>query len=56
MQRIIEGKPNKMIAAELDISVKTVEYHRARLMEKAGAGSVAELVVFAMQHPRGGAV
>ena len=56
MQRIIEGKPNKLIAADLDISVKTVEYHRARLMEKAGASSVAELVVFAMQHPRGGPI
>jgi two-component system response regulator TtrR len=52
MQRIIEGKPNKLIAAELDISVKTVEYHRAKLMEKTGASSIAELVVFAMQHPR----
>ena len=56
MQRIIEGKANKVIAAELDISVKTVEYHRAKLMEKTGASSVAELVVFAMQHPRAGAV
>lgn len=56
MQRIIEGKPNKLIAADLDISVKTVEYHRAKLMEKTGASSIAELVVFAMQHPRAGAV
>ena len=56
MQRIIEGKPNKLIAADLDISVKTVEYHRSKLMEKAGAGSVAELVVFAMQHPRTGSL
>jgi two-component system response regulator TtrR len=52
MQCIIEGKPNKVIAAELDISVKTVEYHRAKLMEKAGASCIAELVVFAMQHGR----
>jgi FixJ family two-component response regulator len=52
MRRVIEGKSNKLIAAELDISVKTVEYHRARLMEKTGASSVAELVVIAMQHPR----
>jgi len=51
MQRIMEGKPNKLIAAELDLSIKTVEYHRARLMEKTGASSLAELVVFAMQHP-----
>jgi len=56
MQRIIEGKPNKLIAADLDISVKTVEYHRAKLMEKTGASSIAELVVFAMQHPRTGIV
>ena len=56
MQRIIEGKPNKLIAADLDISVKTVEYHRAKLMEKTGASSIAELVVFAMQHPRAGIV
>ncbi|MGQ0545083.1 MAG: response regulator transcription factor [Betaproteobacteria bacterium] len=56
MQRIIEGKPNKLIAADLDISVKTVEYHRAKLMEKTGASSIAELVVFAMQHPRAGVV
>jgi two-component system response regulator TtrR len=56
MQRIIEGKPNKLIAADLDISVKTVEYHRAKLMEKTGASSIAELVVFAMQHPRTGVV
>lgn len=51
LQRLMEGKPNKVIAAELELSVKTVEYHRANLMEKAGAGSVAELVHIAMQHP-----
>lgn len=50
LQRLMEGKPNKVIAAELELSVKTVEYHRANLMEKAGAGSVAELVHIAMQH------
>ena len=44
LQRVIEGKQNKAIAAELDISVKTVEAHRARGMEKMGATSVAELV------------
>ena len=41
---IIEGKTNKAIAAELDISVKTVEAHRAKVMEKMGVDSVAELV------------
>jgi two-component system response regulator FixJ len=44
LQRVIEGKPNKVIAAELEISVKTVEAHRARVMEKMGVDSVAELV------------
>jgi two-component system response regulator TtrR len=49
LQRVIEGKPNKIIAAELDISMKTVEFHRAKVMEKMGVTSVAELVQFAMQ-------
>jgi two-component system, LuxR family, response regulator FixJ len=44
LQRIVEGKANKVIAAELDISVKTVEAHRARVMEKMAVDSVAELV------------
>jgi len=44
LQRIVEGKANKVIAAELDISVKTVEAHRARVMEKMQAESVADLV------------
>jgi FixJ family two-component response regulator len=44
LQRVIEGKANKLIAAELDISIKTVEAHRAKLMEKMKVGSVAELV------------
>jgi len=44
MDRVIEGKPNKCIAKELDISVKTVEAHRARMMGKLDVNSVAELV------------
>jgi len=44
LQRMIEGKANKVIAAELDISVKTVEAHRAKVMEKMAVDSVAELV------------
>ncbi len=35
---------NKQIADDLGISIKTVEVHRARVMEKMGANSVAELV------------
>jgi FixJ family two-component response regulator len=51
MQRVIEGKLNKVIADELDISVKTVEFHRAKVMEKMGADSVAGLVQLMMQNP-----
>ena len=48
LRRIIEGKQNKIIADELAISVKTVEFHRAKLMEKMGVDSVAELVQLAL--------
>jgi len=44
MDRVIEGKPNKCIAKDLGISVKTVEAHRARMMGKLDVNSVAELV------------
>jgi FixJ family two-component response regulator len=44
LRRVIEGKPNKIIAGELDISMKTVEFHRSRVMEKMGVDSVAALV------------
>lgn len=44
LRRVIEGKQNKIIAAELDISMKTVEFHRSKLMEKMGVDSVAGLV------------
>jgi two-component system response regulator TtrR len=51
MQRVIECKLNKVIADELGISVKTVEFHRAKVMEKMSADSVAGLVQLMMQHP-----
>lgn len=41
---VIEGKPNKIMAADLDVSQRTVEIHRARVMEKMGASSLAQLV------------
>ena len=49
MARVVEGRPNKAIAQDLDISVKTVEVHRAKVMEKLGADSVAELVQLMLQ-------
>ncbi|WP_243724472.1 response regulator transcription factor [Pigmentiphaga sp. D-2] len=42
--RLVEGKASKVIAAELDISYKTVEVHRAHIREKLGTHSLAELV------------
>ena len=44
LDRIIEGKSNKVIAEELDISVRTVEFHRANVMDKMKADSVAALI------------
>lgn len=49
MLRVTEGKPNKVIAHELNVSIKTVEVHRARMMEKMEASSVAELVKVTIQ-------
>ena len=45
---IVAGSSNKSMARELDISVKTVETHRANLMSKMKAGSVSELVRIAL--------
>ena len=42
--RIVAGKSNKTIAADLTISIKTVEVHRSRVMSKMQAGSLSELV------------
>ncbi len=44
MQLVVAGKLNKQVADELDISMKTVEAHRARVMEKMGVRTLAELV------------
>ncbi len=43
-ERVVAGKSSPRIAEELDISVRTVENHRARLMEKLHVESVPELV------------
>jgi two-component system, LuxR family, response regulator FixJ len=44
LQGIVAGKQNKVISAELNISLKTVEAHRASVMKKMGVKSVPELV------------
>ncbi|MCW7536611.1 response regulator [Aquabacterium sp. A7-Y] len=43
MRLVIEGRPNKLIADDLDISVRTVEVHRARVFEKMEVKSAVEL-------------
>jgi len=44
MELVVEGKPSKLIARQLDISTKTVEFHRARMMDKMRAATALELV------------
>ena len=43
-ERLVAGKSNKEIAAQLGISPRTVEFHRAHLMEKMAAKGLPELV------------
>lgn len=43
MRLVVEGRPNKLIADALDISVRTVEVHRARVFEKMDVRSAVEL-------------
>lgn len=50
LQLIAEGKSTKAIAADLDVSIKTAETHRAALMERLGIRDVAGLVLFAVRH------
>ncbi|MGI9291216.1 MAG: response regulator transcription factor, partial [Gammaproteobacteria bacterium] len=45
---VVKGLANKVIAMDLDVSQRTVEIHRARVMEKMHARSLAELVRMAM--------
>ena len=49
LQLIAEGKPNKEIAALLDLSVNTVSVHRANIMDKLNIHRTAELVLYAVR-------
>ncbi len=49
LQLIVEGRVNKEVADCLQVSLKTVEFHRARLMHKLGARTAAELAKVALQ-------
>jgi two-component system, LuxR family, response regulator FixJ len=47
---ILEGRRNKEIAAQLNLSTRSIEDRRARIMKKMGAASLAELVQLVMTH------
>jgi FixJ family two-component response regulator len=49
LEHIVTGRLNKQIAAELGTVEKTIKVHRARVMEKMGVSSLAELVRMAVQ-------
>ena len=49
MALVAQGLPNKAVAVELSISVRTVEIHRAHVMEKMGAESLSALVRMALE-------
>lgn len=50
VQLLAEGKSNKEVAATLDVSVRTVESHRARIMDKLALKSFSDLVRYAIAH------
>jgi len=47
---VIDGVSNALIAEKLDISVRTVENHRANILRKVGVKNTAELVRYTLQH------
>ena len=50
LQLLAEGRSAKEIATALDISARTVEFHKYRMMESLGVKSSAELITFAIRH------
>ncbi|MFC0250462.1 response regulator transcription factor [Massilia consociata] len=51
MELVVAGRHNREVAEDLGISVRTVEVHKARVMEKLGVGSIADLVRQYLQNP-----
>lgn len=50
LQLVAEGKSNKEIASILGLSIKTVDFHKSRLMEELGIRTTAELTRYAIEH------
>lgn len=50
LRLIVKGHTNRQIAAAMNLSVRTVEYHRANLMDKLGLHGRADLVRYAAEH------
>jgi two-component system, LuxR family, response regulator FixJ len=44
LEAIAVGRPNKLIAYDLGISVRTVEVHRAHMLDRLGARNIAEAI------------
>lgn len=53
LDHLVTGNPHKVIAHALDISPRTVEVHRGRIMQKLGARNLADLVRMTMASGRG---
>jgi DNA-binding NarL/FixJ family response regulator len=49
LQLLAEGKSTKQIAVSLNVSIKTIESHRSRIMEKLNIHSIAELTKYALR-------
>jgi len=49
LELVVQGKANKVIAGDLEVSQRTIEIHRSRVMEKMQARSLAQLVRMVMQ-------
>ena len=52
LQLVVNGLPNKLVADQLDISVRTVEVHRARVFDKMGVKSAVELANLMRNSPK----
>jgi DNA-binding NarL/FixJ family response regulator len=50
LKLIVDGKSNKEIAAQLNLSANTVAVHRANMMDALGIHKTAELVVYAIRN------